>query len=56
MRQDIKRALKESQYEKIITKHEWMIAALLQLEGEDLPRGKEESPSQLYEMLFIDPS
>lgn len=44
MRKDIKRALKESNYKKIITKHEWMIAALLQLESEEQPRGKEDTP------------
>jgi hypothetical protein len=32
MNRDIKRILKETNYEKIITKHEWMIAALEVLE------------------------
>jgi len=42
-------------FEKIITKHEWMIAALENLE-KDMAVQKEETPSILYEALFIDPS
>lgn len=55
MKSDIKRALQATSYEKIITKHEWMIAAIETLEKEtDLKR--EETPQMLYEVLFIDPS
>ena len=55
MKSDIKRAQKATNYEKIITKHEWMIAAIQVLEKEaDLKR--EETPQMLYEVLFIDPS
>lgn len=43
MNQDIKRLLRESNFEKIITKHEWMIAALEVLES-DLPKPREETP------------
>lgn len=55
MNNDIKRLLRESNFEKIITKHEWMIAALELLE-KDLPNTREETAKQLYEILFIDPS
>ncbi|CDW90352.1 UNKNOWN [Stylonychia lemnae] len=55
MRKDIKRVLQETKFDKIITKHEWMIAALELLE-QDQPNLRDESPSQLYEVLFIDPS
>ena len=55
MSNDIKKALVQSNYERIITKHEWMIAALLLLE-QDLANVRDENPLQLYEVLFIDPS
>lgn len=55
MGQDIKKAFKETNYEKIITKHEWMIAALEILE-KDLSNNRDETPQALYEVLFIDPS
>jgi hypothetical protein len=44
MSKDIKRALAETKYEKIVTKHEWMIAALELLE-EDHPNLRDEAPS-----------
>jgi len=55
MNQDIKRVLKETNYQKIVTKHEWMIAALEILETKK-ESFKEDTPMTLYENLFIDPS
>lgn len=50
MAEDIERVKQETNNEKILTKHEWMVAALMLLDPEDpqLP--------QLYESLYIDPS
>lgn len=48
--------------EKIITKHEWMMAALDMLEKHEKSSYEqviimdEETPQMLYEALFIDPS
>ncbi len=48
--------------DKIITKHEWMMAALDMLEKNEKSSYEqviimdEETPQMLYEALFIDPS
>ena len=55
MHQDIQKIKKETNGDKIITKHEWMIAAISILE-KDLDSSREESLSKLYEVLFIDPT
>lgn len=56
MMEDIKRVKKITNGSKIVTKHEWMIAALDLLEA-NLPKSKDlESPRMLYEATFIDPS
>ena len=55
MMTDLKRIKKETQGSKIVTKHEWMIAALEVLEKDVLLK-RDESPSTLYDALFIDPS
>jgi hypothetical protein len=52
---DLNRLRKENNGENIITKHEWMIAALEGLE-KDFSNKRDETPSMLYEALFIDPS
>lgn len=43
MRKDIKKAYIKTNYEKIITKHEWMIAAIDLLE-KDQPNNRDETP------------
>ena len=54
--EDIKRAKRETNYNKIVTKQEWMVAALDLLES-NLPKSKDlEMPMTLYETTFIDPS
>jgi hypothetical protein len=54
MMEDIERIKDETKHEKIVTKHEWMIAALQVLEEK---QGEDDSQlKQLYESLFIDPS
>jgi hypothetical protein len=55
MHNDINRLIKESNGEKIITKHEWMIAALEVIE-KDIVIKRDETPQMLYEALLIDPS
>lgn len=56
MMEDIKRAKRETNYNKIVTKQEWMVAALDLLES-NLPKSKDlEMPMTLYETTFIDPS
>ena len=55
MRTDISRIKGSTGGEKIITKHEWMVAAISSLEKQSKVE-KDESTSQLYEALFIDPS
>jgi len=55
MRTDITRIKGITDGEKIITKHEWMVAAISALEKQSKVE-KEESASSLYEALFIDPS
>ena len=56
MMEDIKRVKRLTNGQKIVTKHEWMIAALESLE-ENLPKSKDlESPRIMYEAMFIDPS
>jgi hypothetical protein len=52
---DLKRLRAETEGAKIITKHEWMIAALEILE-KDIQYKREENSSVLYDALFIDPS
>ena len=58
MKQDIKKAIQKTKGEKIITKHEWMIATLEVLEKDTRPKklSDPDSASILYEALFIDPS
>ena len=54
--EDIKRVKRETNYNKIVTKQEWMVAALDLLES-NLPKSKDlEMPMTLYETTFIDPS
>lgn len=55
MYSDIKRLQKETNGEKIITKSEWMVAAISELE-KDFGHCRDEDPKSLYEALFIDPS
>lgn len=55
MHSDIKKSLKSTKYEQIITKHEWMIAALELLE-KDSTLKRDETPLLMYEAIFIDPS
>lgn len=70
MMKDLKRLRAQTNGEKIITKHEWMMSALDKLEKYDKEEAKkknpsaeedpvmfdEETPQMLYEALFIDPS
>ncbi len=50
----MKRIREEFKGEKIVTKHEWMIAAIQALE-EISTSHKEDPAMSLYETLFIDP-
>lgn len=66
MMADIKKVRLMTKGEKIVTKNEWMVAALEALEAQDRKGPKpateevslydEETPQMLYEALFIDPS
>jgi len=56
MMEDIRRVKRVTRTHKIVTKHEWMIAALDLLES-NLTKSKDlEMPKMLYETTFIDPS
>ena len=57
MNNDISKIRKQFKGEKIVTKHEWMIAAIEALEKE-IPNkrdDRDETPEILYDALFIDP-
>ena len=55
MHKDIMKIKKKSGGKKILTKHEWMIAALEKLDKNTLLE-KEDTPEFLYSQLFIDPT
>ena len=59
MNNDIVRIEQESKGKYIVTKYEWMVAAIEELEQNDSSQieGLEEEPiSTLYESLYIDPN
>jgi len=55
MMKDIEKIKGETNGEKIITKNEWMISALEELEKNTL-LNMEDTPSYLYDQIFIDPT